>query len=334
MIIDGPAPSLSIMVRKLKLGGTWSEHPATLVQAGPEGWWLYSAAGTKITNSDGRTGRQPADGLQLVSFERWFRAWWFVPGEPPLSRLWERPWIAVDIAEPARIDHNSGRIDVVDLELDLWCSDEGYGLVDEDELADAERLGLLSAATAERARQAADEVAAELRVGYPAAFGGTGWRLLDQARAPISGGPGWQLDPLTLRPEIIDRSLFRSGLADDPCRPVIEALWTGRPAEARAYLDEMLIMDPDDPRLRSLAAECDRDLGRIGAALEVLSRLAGEHPGEPALAYRLGATRFATSDYAGAHRAFALAASRSTSGGEFGAVSAPARDRARQLAGA
>lgn len=169
--------------RKVKLDGVQKSHAARVVRRGPEGGWLFSPAGTLVSGSDGSAMVQPADGVQfypahpLPESGGRFVAWcWAVSPEPPTSH-WTAPWISVDIAA-ARDEPLS----FLDLELDLWCSAEGEGIVDAEDLDAAEGSGLVDATTADVARLAAEELYRTLRSGYPGAFGGLGWRLLAQAR--------------------------------------------------------------------------------------------------------------------------------------------------------
>lgn len=176
-----------IVVRKIKLDGVVSEHRALLVEARPEGCWLYSPAGTTVTKSDGTSIAQPADGVQFFPVDQWFAAWCWAPAINPSSSYWTRPWISVDIAEPAQVDLVAGRATFVDLELDLWCSEEGSGVVDQDELEAAERQGLLTSSKATTARRTAEELHADLKAGCATAFDGVGWRLLERATNDLSG---------------------------------------------------------------------------------------------------------------------------------------------------
>lgn len=169
-------------MRKIKLDGATSEHKATLIETGPQGCWLYSPAGTVVTRSDGTTTTQPADGVQFFPAARWFTAWCWARAQNPPKPYWDRRWILVDVAKPAEVDLDAGLVSFVNLELDLWCTDEDVGVVDQDELDDAERRGLLTSVQAVTARRTAEELYNELRTGCAAAFDGVGWRLLEQAR--------------------------------------------------------------------------------------------------------------------------------------------------------
>lgn len=175
------SPSL-ITVRKIKLDGRTSEHSMTWIETTSDGTWLFSPAGNVVTRSNDEPYRQPGDGVQFFPVDRWFAAWCFAPAENPPNGYWTRPWIAIDIAEPAQVDLAAGQVTFVDLELDIWCADEGADIVDQDELADAERRGLITAQAADRARRIAEELVAELSVGWRHAFDGVGWRLLEQSR--------------------------------------------------------------------------------------------------------------------------------------------------------
>lgn len=324
------------MVRKIKLDGTTSEHEMILVQRDDTGWWLYSPAGTVVTRSDKPPYTQPGDGVQFFPAGRWFAAWSFAAAADPPSEYWTRPWIAIDIAEPARLDLGAGLVSFVDLELDLWCSDDGAEVVDQEDLAEAERQGLITRETAERARRTAEDLATELSVGHRAAFGGIGWRLLDQARSPIPGGPGYQIHPLTLRPMITDLQAFRAGLIDDPCRAALEALWSERPADAATQLDQLLIIEPRSIRLRALRADCDRDLGRFDAAIDTYQRLLKETANtvrEATIVQHLGKAQFAAGRYADAAKSFDRAATlRRNAAADLLESAVRSRDRARQLA--
>ncbi|WP_425955584.1 hypothetical protein [Xylanimonas sp. McL0601] len=168
---------------KVKLDGSRKSHTARVARTGPEGIWLFSPAGTEIIGSDGSLTTQPADGVQyfprhvLPETGGRFVAWcWAAAPEPPAD-FWSSPWISVDIAAS-----RDEPFSFLDLELDLWCSSDGSGIVDVEELDAAERAGWVDAAGATRARGSADEVQRELKVGYQDAFGRVGWNLLAQVR--------------------------------------------------------------------------------------------------------------------------------------------------------
>ncbi len=326
---------LLIKVCKIKVDGTRSEHTATVIEADAEGCWLFSPAGTQVARSDQVPYRQPADGVQFFPYGQWFAAWHFAPAAEPAGPIWTRPWMAIDVNEPVRF-HEVGRISFLDLEVDLWCSEDGADIVDQEDLADVERRGLITPETAERARRTADELAVKLEPDYRAAFGGTGWRLLEQATTPIPGGPGWSTNPLTLRPMITDPDAFRTEFGADPCAAAIEALWSGRPDQAASLLTARLITEPTSVRLRALRADCDRDLGRVEAAIDSYRGLVAETTGTPregTVVQHLGKALFAAGRYAAAAHAFDRAVTLRHNGDPDLLVSAQrSRDRARQLA--
>ena len=53
----------------------------------------------------------------------------------------------------------------------------------------------------------------------------TPFRDTECMRAPIPGGPGWQMNGDTLRAEITDLSMFLAAPADDPFLDVVVALF-------------------------------------------------------------------------------------------------------------
>lgn len=78
-----------------------------------------------------------------------------------------------------------------------------------------------------------------------------------------------------LRPSITDPTLFRDAHADDGLIDAMERLWSGSPAEAL----ELLRSHGDSPRVRALRADCHRDLGDHGRALEAYDALVAETTG-------------------------------------------------------
>lgn len=81
--------------------------------------------------------------------------------------------------------------------------------------------------------------------------GGTvGRRVTD-----VIGVPGWVLSGESLAPAITDLPAFRAGLQEDPLAGAIEALWTGRVAEARVLLHGA----QPSVRTRALLAEHEED---------------------------------------------------------------------------
>lgn len=169
--------------RKVKLDGSRKAHVSRVVRRGPEGVWLFSPAGTEVVGSDGSVMEQPADGVQFFPAQALpesggrFVAWcWAVAPQPPAD-YWASPWISIDVAA-ARDEPFS----FLDLELDLWCSAEGAGIVDAEELDAAEESGLVDAATAGVARRTAQELHRALLSGYQGVFGGLGWQVLAETR--------------------------------------------------------------------------------------------------------------------------------------------------------
>jgi hypothetical protein len=170
--------------RKVKLDGAQKTHSARVVRRGPEGTWLFSPAGTEVVGPGGPLPTQPADGVQffpaapLPESGGWFVAWcWTTAPDPPTDH-WTSPWISVDVAAA-----HDEPFSFLDLELDLWCSAGNAGIVDVEELDAAEDAGLVDAAAAAVARDAAQELYRALRHGYQGAFGGIGWQLLAEIRA-------------------------------------------------------------------------------------------------------------------------------------------------------
>jgi hypothetical protein len=122
----------------------------------------------------------------------------------------------------------------------------------------------------------------------------------------IVGGPGWLIDGETLLPRIVDVDEFRRGLADDPLRDAVEALWSGRPDDAAAILRR----HRPTLRVRALLADCSRDQGHPDRAVRAYRRLVDEcvgTPGEPVMRQHLGKALFAGEHFEEAAEQFALA---------------------------
>lgn len=85
------------------------------------------------------------------------------------------------------------------------------------------------------------------------------------------------IDGATQLPRIVDLPEFRRGLADDPHRDAVEALWCGRPADAARLLGgrERTV------RVRALLADCSRDLGDLETARKDYVVLVAECEGTP-----------------------------------------------------
>lgn len=132
--------------------------------------------------------------------------------------------------------------------------------------------------------------------------GGTvGRRVTD-----VIGGPSWVLSGETLDPVITDLPAFRAGLAHDPLAGAIEALWTGRVAEARVLLHGA----QPTVRTRALLADCDRRSGDAGAAVSALRSLLAEHEDDrwaPVLRQHLGKALLAVGEVDAARRELRLA---------------------------
>lgn len=87
----------------------------------------------------------------------------------------------------------------------------------------------------------------------------------------LPSGPGWELDPETLRARITDLEAFRVDRAADPCAHALEALWGGDPARAVG-----LLADAQDFRGRALHADALAALGQHDEALAEQHALLGE----------------------------------------------------------
>jgi len=178
-----------VTVRKTKLSGRTSASPATVVQRASEGAWLFSPRGTLVRDPAGTVvWTQPTDMVQyfpaapLPRSGGWYVACCWEVGPDPEVEMWNHRWISVDLAVPDTAP-GAGPYDFVDLELDLWCGANGLGIVDEDELAEVEEAGLITAEVAETTRLAGDELYEHLAAGWTKAFGGVGWALLDRRSA-------------------------------------------------------------------------------------------------------------------------------------------------------
>jgi tetratricopeptide (TPR) repeat protein len=153
----------------------------------------------------------------------------------------------------------------------------------------------------------------------------------------VEGGPGWHLDPVTLRPVITDESVFRSHHADDPALDALVALWNGAPDEALEALRSLLDTDPRHWRWRALRADARRDLGKHDAAIADLHELVGEHAGtgrEAVLLQHLGKAYLAAGEYASATTCFERALSLRTAARADSSLIASSRAalaRSRQL---
>lgn len=131
-------------------------------------------------------------------------------------------------------------------------------------------------------------------------------RGADAGAGSVPGGPGWVIDGETLLPRVVDVQELRRGLADDPLRDAVEALWDGRPDEAEVLLRR----HPPTVRVHALLADCRRDQGRAADAVDSYRVLLTECTGtarEPVMRQHLGKALFAAGRPAEAAEQFALA---------------------------
>jgi tetratricopeptide (TPR) repeat protein len=153
----------------------------------------------------------------------------------------------------------------------------------------------------------------------------------------VDGGPGWELDPMTLRPVITDEPVFRSRYASDPALEVLIALWAGDPDGALAGLQPLVDEDPTNWRWRALRADARRDRGDHLAAIADYRQLVSEHAGtahEAVLIQHLGKAYFAAADYSSAATCFERALTLREAGGADSPLvesSRTALERARLL---
>lgn len=151
----------------------------------------------------------------------------------------------------------------------------------------------------------------------------------------IEAGPGWVIDGETLLPRIVDLAAFRRGLAGDPLREVLEALWSGRPEDAA----DLLRGQRPTLRVRALQADCHRDSGRVALAIADYVRLVAEAAGTPqeaVIRQHYGKSLYAAGRFADAAEQFALALELRERAGADGARVASSRHAlavARRAAG-
>ncbi|MDR2256273.1 MAG: hypothetical protein LBE25_09785 [Arthrobacter sp.] len=118
---------------------------------------------------------------------------------------------------------------------------------------------------------------------------------------------GWDIDPETLRPRIVDREQFRLHLDGDELLPVLELLWGGSPRAALALVAD----HPVTLRTRALTADCLRDLHRHAEAVSIYDELFLETDGTPRATVMLqhrGKAHFAAHQWPQAAADFAQAA--------------------------
>ena len=125
-----------------------------------------------------------------------------------------------------------------------------------------------------------------------------------------------------------------SAPADPACEALI-LLWSGRPVQAEAALNDLLSMG-DSPRLRALRADTWRDQGRYDQAIRAYRALVKERagtPGEAVMLQHLGKAYFAANRFREAQQAFGRALELRISAGSEEDLIASSRlawDRATQ----
>ena len=123
----------------------------------------------------------------------------------------------------------------------------------------------------------------------------------------IEGGPGWHIDPGTLRAVITDEAAFRARYSNDPAVDVLSALWSGDPDRALVMLEPLLGASPAHWRWRALRADAWRDRGDHDDAIAEYRRLVDEHAGTPneaVLVQHLGKAHFAAGELGSALTCF------------------------------
>ncbi|MGZ5353897.1 MAG: DUF402 domain-containing protein [Actinomycetota bacterium] len=144
-------PGHPVVLREVWHGRVWAARPATVVEDGPERSSLFIPAGTTSMAAarDGLLLKVPRDGFSLV--EHRFTAGHVLsfawPGVPyAVLRFFRKDWSPrdwyVNLQDPLR-RHATG-FDTMDHELDVIVHDDGsWSWEDEDDLAEAIRLGVL-----------------------------------------------------------------------------------------------------------------------------------------------------------------------------------------------
>lgn len=128
-----------------------------------------------------------------------------------------------------------------------------------------------------------------------------------RGRQPIEGGPGWHIDPVSLRPVLDDVEQYRRHHVDDPYLDAVVLLWQGDVAAADAWLARA---DGPARRRRALRADAWRDMGRVDeavAAYEALAEEARGRPDEAAMVQHLGKALLAADRITAAEEAFGRA---------------------------
>lgn len=166
---------------------------------------------------------------------------------------------------------------------------------------------------------------------------GSGWpvyeRPVEHRQPPpdLAAGPGWVIDGRTLLSRVTDPAAFREGMAQDPLREAIEALWSGQPQTARS----LLAAAASSVRVRALRADCTRALGDTARAVQEYADLLAEQTGspwEPVLRQHYGKALLADGQTGRARETFETAYAlrlREGSTPDQLASSAQARDRLR-----
>lgn len=174
----------TIRVQKRKRPGGGGSWWAYLFDEDEYGLWGYCPAGSIHHHQAEGGGRWtcPSPGIQLLTRDRWWVAWWW---------LAEEPWCAADVCTPTRLEDGAWTYE--DLELDCVGDEQGFReLVDEDEFIAAVEAGRISPDEVGPARAASMEVEVLLQ-NAKAPFGPGPWARL---RTAASSG----LPPLTDRP--------------------------------------------------------------------------------------------------------------------------------------
>ena len=183
-------PGDAIALREIWRGRVWKARACTVVRDEPElvALWLPRGAPTKIPPGSGIPGADWTleDGHFRTSALRLAR-----PGAAHSILLFFddgtfRSWY-VNIERPLR--RSPAGFDYLDLELDVRVEPDGsWWLDDEDELAEAQRLGVLDAAEAAEVRAEAQRVVDE----WPFPTGWEDWRP-DAGWELPQLPPGWDV---------------------------------------------------------------------------------------------------------------------------------------------
>lgn len=159
-----------VTVIKRKLDGTGRSWHGEIFRVGEHGTWMFCPAGSEGRDLTGKVlPAQTTDGIQLLTPEQWWTAWW-----------WAEPsWVSFDVIEPLRSSESEG-ISYLDLELDLWWRDGQCGVVDQDELQLSLAHGRIDHEMAKQADLIAHQILDRLQANDPL-FTFLGFRMLEQA---------------------------------------------------------------------------------------------------------------------------------------------------------